>query len=211
MGGSQSVPKITTQDRAILDLKIQRDKLKQYQKKIQVILEREHEIAKQQLTAGHKDRALVALRRRKYQEGLLVKTDGQLYNLEELVSTIEFSLVQASVLHGLKQGNEVLKEIHKELNLDSVEKLLEETAEAREYQREIDHMLTNTLSLDEEDAVQAELRALQQETLRTQGNAEILTSLPDVPTMEPVSSEQEGVRRHRHEEERATGRVAIPA
>lgn len=39
------------------------------------------------------------------------------------------------MLHGLKQGNEVLKEIHKELNLDSVEKLLEETAEAREYQR----------------------------------------------------------------------------
>jgi charged multivesicular body protein 6 len=29
----------------------------------------------------------------------------------------------------------VLKEIHKELDLESVEKLLEETAEAREYQR----------------------------------------------------------------------------
>ena len=40
-----------------------------------------------------------------------------------------------SVLHGLKQGNEVLKEIHKQLNVESVEKLLEETAEAREYQR----------------------------------------------------------------------------
>jgi hypothetical protein len=51
------------------------------------------------------------------------------------VSTIEFSLVEVSVLHGLKQGNDVLKEIHKELNLESVEKLLEETAEAREYQR----------------------------------------------------------------------------
>lgn len=51
------------------------------------------------------------------------------------MSTIEFSLVEVSVLHGLKQGNEVLKEIHKELNVESVEKLLEETAEAREYQR----------------------------------------------------------------------------
>lgn len=39
------------------------------------------------------------------------------------------------MLHGLKQGNEVLKEIHKEMNLESVEKLLEETQEAREYQR----------------------------------------------------------------------------
>lgn len=51
------------------------------------------------------------------------------------MSTIEFSLVEVSVLHGLKQGNEVLKEIHKEMNIESIEKLLEETAEAREYQR----------------------------------------------------------------------------
>ncbi|KAN0134842.1 charged multivesicular body protein 6 [Lactarius tabidus] len=190
MGGSQSTPKITAQDRAILDLKLQRDKLKQYQKKIQSVLNREHEIAKQQLAAGHKDRAVIALRRRKYQEGLLVKTDGQLENLEQLVSTIEFSLVEVSVLHGLKQGNAVLKEIHKELNVESVEKLLEETAEAREYQREIDNMLTNSLSLDEEDAVQAELKELQRETLHPQRDEETPISFPDVPVTEPVSTEQ---------------------
>ena len=51
------------------------------------------------------------------------------------VSTIEFSLVEVSVLHGLQQGNEALKLIHKEMNLESVEKLLEETAEAQAYQR----------------------------------------------------------------------------
>jgi charged multivesicular body protein 6 len=38
-------------------------------------------------------------------------------------------------MHGLKQGNEVLRELHKEMNVESVEKLLEETREAREYQR----------------------------------------------------------------------------
>ena len=51
------------------------------------------------------------------------------------VSTIEFSLVEVSVLHGLQQGNEVLKEIHKELNIENVERIMEETQEAREYQR----------------------------------------------------------------------------
>ena len=51
------------------------------------------------------------------------------------MSTIEFSLVEVSVLHGLKQGNEVLKEIHKEMDIESVEKLLADTNEAREYQR----------------------------------------------------------------------------
>ena len=61
------------------------------------------------------------------------------------VSTIEFSLVEVSVLHGLQQGNEVLKEIHKELNIENVERIMEETQEAREYQRVSDrlHILWN--------------------------------------------------------------------
>ncbi|PIL31652.1 hypothetical protein GSI_06354 [Ganoderma sinense ZZ0214-1] len=186
MGGNQSVPKITKQDRAILDLKLQRDEVKKYQKKIQVVLDREHEVAKQQLAAGNKDRALVALRRRKYQEGLLAKTDGQLENLEQLVSTIEFSLVEVSILHGLQQGNAALKEIHKELNIENVERVLEETQEAREYQREIDEMLANSLTVEDEEAVQAELRELQIETLGVH-DAERPIHLPSVPTEEPVS------------------------
>ncbi|KAF4605105.1 Vacuolar protein sorting-associated protein 20 [Pleurotus pulmonarius] len=185
MGGNQSVPKVTPQDRAILDLKLQRDKLRQYQKKIQVILDREHEIAKAHLATGQKDRAVIALRRRKYQQGLLVKTDGQLENLEQLVSTIEFSLVEVSVLHGLKQGNEVLKEIHKEMNVESVEKLLEETAEARAYQREIDEMLANNLTLDEEEAVQDELKELQALAM-VEAKQEADAKLPSVPTERPA-------------------------
>ncbi|KAI1793857.1 Snf7 family [Ganoderma leucocontextum] len=182
MGGNQSVPKITKQDRAILE---SRDEVKKYQKKIQVVLDREQQIAKQQLAAGNRDRALVALRRRKYQEGLLVKTDAQLENLEKLVSTIEFSLVEVSVLHGLQQGNAALKEIHKELNIENVERVLDETQEAREYQREIDEMLANSLTVEDEEAVQAELRELQLETVRF--DAERPIQLPSVPTEEPVS------------------------
>ncbi|KAF7339563.1 hypothetical protein MSAN_02170800 [Mycena sanguinolenta] len=182
MGTTQSTPKITAQDRAILDLKLQRDKLKQYQKKIQVVLDREHAIAKAHLAAGNKDRAVIALRQRKYQQSLLLKTDGQLETLEQLVSTIEFSLVEVSVLHGLKQGNEVLKEIHKEMSIESVEKLMDETQEAREYQREINDLLANNLTADEEDAVQEELRQLEVEAIGETAAVE----LPSVPTHEPV-------------------------
>ncbi|KAH9947922.1 Snf7 family [Amylocystis lapponica] len=183
MGQSPSVPKITAQDRAILE---SRDKVRQYQKKIQGILQREHEIAKQHLAAGDKDRALFALRKRKYQEGLLLKTDGQLENLEHLVSTIEFSLIEVSVLHGLQQGNEVLKQIHAEMNVESVEKLLEETQEAREYQREIDEMLANSLTVEDEEAVQSELRTLQREAAGIQEPDQHL-ELPSPPTSEPTT------------------------
>jgi len=196
MGGNQSTPKITKQDRAILDLKLQRDKVRQYQKKIQGVLDREHEIAKQHLAVGQKDRALFALRKRKYQETLLAKTDAQLENLEKLVSTIEFSLVEVSVVHGLQQGNEVLKAIHKELNLEAVERLMEETAEAREYQREIDEMLANNLTVEDEEAVEAELSQLRKDVLGEQEPISPVRlptpprTIPSVVVTEPTPEEE---------------------
>ena len=66
-------------------MKLQRDKLRRYQKKIQTVLAREHEIAQECLSRDDKARALLALRRRKYQEQLLMKTDRQLETLEKLV------------------------------------------------------------------------------------------------------------------------------
>lgn len=72
-------------DRAILDLKIQRDKLHQYSRRIQTVLSREKELAKESLAQGNKSRALLILRRRKYQEQVLLKADQQLETLEQLV------------------------------------------------------------------------------------------------------------------------------
>jgi len=122
--------------RAILDLKNQRDKLHQYQKRITVLTDRETQIAKQMLAQGDKKRALLALRRKKYQESLLSKTDGQLEQLEKLTSSVEFALIQKDVLFGLQQGTKVLKEIHAEMGgIEHVEKLMGETADAIAYQK----------------------------------------------------------------------------
>lgn len=38
-------------------------------------------------------------------------------------------------MHGLQQGNKVLSEIHKEMSIENVEKLMNETQEAIAYQR----------------------------------------------------------------------------
>ena len=117
-------------------MKNQRDKLHQYQKKITIITDREKEIAKNCLQRGDKKKALLALRRKKYQESLLVKTDAQLAQLEILTSDVEFALVQKDVLFGLQQGTAVLKEIHREMGgIENVEKLLGESEEAQAYQR----------------------------------------------------------------------------
>lgn len=121
--------------RAILDLKNQRDKIQQYQKRITILTDRETDIAKQCLARNDRRRALLALRRKKYQESLLDKTNNQLAQLEQLTSQVEFALVQKDVLYGLQQGTQVLQTINKEMGgIEAVDRLMGETEEARAYQ-----------------------------------------------------------------------------
>ncbi|KAG9006275.1 Vacuolar protein sorting-associated protein 20 [Tulasnella sp. JGI-2019a] len=209
MGSSQSGPKITAQDRAVVDMKLQRDKLKQYQKKIQTILNQEHVIAVDALRSGNEARALTALRRRKYQEGLLQKTDGQLEVLENLVSSVEFALIEKDVMFGLKQGNEVLKQIHSEMDIESVQKLMSDTAEAIQYQREIGEALMSTMTAEEEESVQKELAELQAEALPPVPEVPRV-DLPNVPAAEPVT-EPEGDWRIETTPTTTRGKVAIEA
>ncbi|KAI6861429.1 DUF1000-domain-containing protein [Hortaea werneckii] len=164
MGNSNSSNKISAQDKAILDMKVQRDKLHQYQKRIRVITDRETEIARECLRKENKSGALLALRRKKYQESLLQKTDQQLAQLETLTSDVEFAQVQKDVVFGLQQGTSVLKEIHKEMGgLDKVEMIMGESAEARAYQEEINDMLGGKMSNQDEDDVEDELEAMERE------------------------------------------------
>lgn len=101
-----------------------------------MITTREHEIARECLRNGDKQKALLALRKKKYQESLLSKTDQQLAQLETLTSDVEFALVQKDVLYGLQQGTAVLKAIHREMGgLDKVEMIMGESEEAHAYQK----------------------------------------------------------------------------
>ncbi|KAL1879115.1 hypothetical protein VTK73DRAFT_7339 [Phialemonium thermophilum] len=179
MGNSSS--RVTAQDKAVLDLKTQRDKLHQYQRRIAVLTDRETQIAKQMIAKGDKQKALLALRRKKYQESLLAKTDAQLEQLENLTASVEFAKIQKDIFFGLQQGTKVLKEIHAEMGgIEHVEKLMGETAEAIAYQKEVSELLGGKMSNQDESEVEEELEALQREMLGPQEGRSIPT-LPDVP------------------------------
>lgn len=177
--------------RAILDMKVQRDKLQQYQKRIAILTARETQVAKECLRRGEKAKALSALRRKKYQESLLTKTDAQLAQLEILTSDVEFALVQKDVLYGLQQGTKVLKEIHKEMGgIDNVERLLGESEEARAYQKEVSDLLAGRMTNQDEDEVEDELEALAREVNGVQ-------QLPNAPTQELPSQDKETPKERR--------------
>lgn len=169
-------------------MKNQRDKLHQYQKRITVITNRETSIARECLARGDKPRALLALRRKKFQESLLAKTDSQLETLEQLTSNVEFALVQKDVVYGLQQGTSVLKQIHSEMGgLEQVDKMMGENQEAIAYQKEVSDMLAGEMSNADEDEVEDELEALQKGMELERGEVEEEgMDFPAAPATEPV-------------------------
>uniref|UniRef100_A0A673UPW4 Charged multivesicular body protein 6 n=1 Tax=Suricata suricatta TaxID=37032 RepID=A0A673UPW4_SURSU len=156
-------------------LKQQRDKLRQYQKRVTQQLEREREIARQLLRDGRKERAKLLLKKKRYREQLLDKTENQITSLETMVQNIEFTQIEMKVVEGLQIGNECLKKMHQVMSIEEVERILEETQEAVEYQRQIDELLSGSFTQEDEDAILEELNAITQEQI----------DLPEVPS-EPL-------------------------
>ncbi|XP_078443833.1 vacuolar protein sorting-associated protein 20 homolog 1-like [Wolffia australiana] len=167
-------PKVTDVDRAILSLKTQRRKLAEYQRKLEDVIEAEKEAVKELVRQKKKDRALLALKKKKAQEELLKKVDTWLLNVEQQLTDIELSSKQKAVYESLEAGKNAIKAIQSEINLDDVHKLMEDTAEAKAYQDEINAILGERLSAEDEEEVFAEFENLEAE-MSVQG-------LPAVPT-----------------------------
>ncbi|XP_007957785.1 charged multivesicular body protein 6 [Orycteropus afer afer] len=173
--GRKKQSRVTEQDKAILQLKQQRDKLRQYQKRVTQQLERERAVARQLLRDGKKERARLLLKKKRYQEQLLDKTETQITSLETMVQSIEFTQIEMKVMEGLRVGNECLQKMHQVMSIEEVERILDETQEAVQYQQQIDELLAGSLTQEDEDAILKELDAITQEQIE----------LPEVPT-EPL-------------------------
>lgn len=176
-------PKITEVDRAILSLKTQRRKLAQYQQQLEAVIEAEKQAARDLIREKKKERALLALKKKKAQEDLLKQVDTWLINVEQQLQDIELTSKQKAVFESLKAGNSAIKAIQSEINLEDVQKLMDDTDEAKAYQDEINAILGEKLSTDDEEEILAEFENLEAQIT--------VQDLPEAPTTGPSLQENE--------------------
>ncbi|RNA43838.1 charged multivesicular body 6 [Brachionus plicatilis] len=193
-GKKKSAPtsRVTEQDKAILQLKQMRDKLKQYRNKIETKLVNEREIAKELVKSGKLDKAKLLLKKKRFYENNIAKTDQSLDNLDQMITNLEYTQIEHKVVECLKVGNESLKNLHEMLTIDQIEDIMDDTKEAIEHQRQIDELLGNQLNEESLDEINQELEEI------------IASSMPEVPTHEINQKVKEKVK------EKETSRARVP-
>ncbi|GMT01094.1 hypothetical protein PENTCL1PPCAC_23268 [Pristionchus entomophagus] len=174
------LPAVSQQDQAILQLKTQRDKMKQFIKRKEKCMERERQLAKQLIADGRKDRALLLLKKKRVQENAIENTLKQLDAVERMVTDLEFADIQQQVVEKLREGNEALKKMNSLFDIDEIEKIMEETREGAEYQEEISSLISGQLSSSDVESCEEELAAL----LAAEKGEEKEITLPEAPTGE---------------------------
>lgn len=198
---SPKKPEITEIDRAILDLKNARDRLHKYRTKLENDEARLVQQARIARDANKKERALGLLRLRKYKQSQAITCEDQLLNVLKMVETIDSKQNEIKLLSALAAGKDSLKRMHEETTVDDVLNLMDEIKEEIDVENEITEILSAvpTLSAADEEAVEAELAALDMEMYKTTSEeidlpAVPTNKLPDMDVSEPPTTHAEPAR-----------------
>ena len=153
-------PLINQEEKALLDCKMTRDKIKTYIKRLERNANLKKEKAKDALRAKKKDRAKLNLKLSKMYQEQIKTADAQLTMLEEQISNIEQATTQRDAMKVLEKGNEVLKNLQSECNIEKWEKLSEDMQDMKDQQDEINQFFRDRNMDDVDDDVEEEMNKL---------------------------------------------------
>ena len=153
-------PLINQEEKALLDCKMTRDKIKTYIKRLERNANLKKEKAKDALRAKNKDRAKYNLKLSKMYQEQIKTADAQLTMLEEQIANIEQATTQRDAMKVLEKGNEVLKNLQSECNIEKWEKISDDMQDIKDQQDEINQFFRDRNMNDVDDDVEEEMTKL---------------------------------------------------
>jgi charged multivesicular body protein 6 len=149
---------------------------------------KDDEAARSLVKEGKKQQAMLALRKKKQHEQLVVDCQNHQNRLEELIENIEISRIQKETVEALAEGVKMLKKIQKETgSVDYINQLMDDRDEALMQQQEISDALASAgVAADDPDAL-AEYERL----VAAQAASQLASTTPAVPTPETSTAATE--------------------
>eukprot|EP00920_Eleutheroschizon_duboscqi_P036731 GHVT01088309.1.p1 GENE.GHVT01088309.1~~GHVT01088309.1.p1 ORF type:complete len:164 (+),score=52.52 GHVT01088309.1:464-955(+) len=103
------------------------------EKKIQA----QQEDATTRLARGDKSGALLALKRKKLYEGDLAQTSSSRFTLENQINALESQAMQSVTVAALTTGVDAQKQLNQNININKIDKLMEDMQEQQDVQGEV--------------------------------------------------------------------------
>jgi len=190
-GGSEasSPSGIDDGDRALLDLKVQRDQLVSHRRRMESNVKVGAEAARNMVKEGKNEQAMLCLRKKKQHEQMAVACQSHVNRLEELICNIEFSKAQKEAVDALAEGVKMLKRVQKETGgADYINRLMDERDEVLLEQQEINDALAGAgIAADDADALAEYERLIQAQASPAEPAPAVVTPSPAAPTAATVA------------------------
>ncbi len=141
--------------------------------------------ARDMMSQGRKDQAMICLRRKKAMQASLTKSTNLKFHLQTVQDNIGDVTLTHDIFRALEQNNQVMQELNKTMNLDSADKIMDELREASQDVGDVMKVLGGgddsgfgiaNVDPDEEAAIEDEL------------NQMIMEDMPGVSSGLPSSS-----------------------
>jgi charged multivesicular body protein 6 len=169
-------------DRAVLELKVARDKLKKFRKRLDTENLRLTERAHALVSGNQSSRAMTVLRLRQFKTTEADKVEKQLSNVNTMISNIEEAVQNTAVFNALKEGTQALNRLHSELTFEQMEAIMSDSADAIEAENAISDALIGHFNADDDAILQSELDAFFSADQLGGRAAAQAVNLPTVPT-----------------------------
>ena len=152
--------KINQEERALLDCKLCRDKIKKYIKSLEQKASLKKEKAKEALKNKNRDKAKLYMRQSKMYQAQIQTSYGQLEMIETQITQIESAQSQKDVFTVLKEGNNVLKQLQEEVNAEKMEELSDDLNELKDKNDELTQFFKDRGIEENEEELDDELNKL---------------------------------------------------